>query len=106
MRDRLSSLHPPLGELFRRSSVAFALNEEYAAVTQGDEDAAFAAVRVSSGDVVAIIPPVSGTTRADTRARSRSHTRPSPSRSRRPADAGTSDASLPPSLPAIVRHSA
>ena len=49
----------------RGSAVAFAVNEEYAAVTtptwsEDEEDALLAGVQLREGDVVAVLPPVSG----------------------------------------------
>ena len=58
-------MYPRLGSLMRGSAVAFAVNEEYAAVTtptwsEDEEDALLAGVQLREGDVVAVLPPVSG----------------------------------------------
>ena len=65
MKHSLAEQYPRLGSLMRGSAIAFAVNEEYAAVTapsssEDEEDALFAGVQLRDGDVVAVLPPVSG----------------------------------------------
>ena len=65
VKHSLATQYPRLGSLMRGSAVAFAVNEEYAAVTapmsnEDEEDALLAGVPLRDGDVVAVLPPVSG----------------------------------------------